>query len=65
MGSDRRGGTSAGIAIGLSSPRVQDAARATHVVLAPLAIVVLGRLIWSGRRAGERVGRRYERRRVS
>jgi hypothetical protein len=36
----------AGIAFGLSSPRVQGPARDIHVLLVPLAAIVFGLLIW-------------------
>jgi hypothetical protein len=39
-----------GIAIGLSSPRVQGAARDLHAVMVPLAIVVLALLLQARRR---------------
>jgi len=39
-----------GIAIGLSSERVQGAARNIHVVMVPLAIIVFVLLVWTGRR---------------
>ena len=38
-----------GIAFGLSSQRVQGAARDVHVVLVPLAIIVLVLLVWTRR----------------
>ncbi|HZD68051.1 MAG TPA: hypothetical protein VFA45_03745 [Actinomycetes bacterium] len=38
-----------GIAIGLSSQRVQGAARDIHVVMVPLAIIVFVLLVWTGR----------------
>lgn len=40
-----------GIAFGLSSARVVGAARDVHVVLVPLAVVVLVLLLWPRRRA--------------
>jgi hypothetical protein len=39
-----------GIAIGLSSQRVQEAARDIHAVMVPLAIIVLVLLVWTRRR---------------
>jgi hypothetical protein len=39
-----------GIAIGLSSERVQGAAREIHVVMVPLAVIVFLLLVWNGRR---------------
>jgi hypothetical protein len=39
-----------GIAIGLTSERVQGAARDIHVVMVPLAIIVLVLLLWTRRR---------------
>lgn len=39
-----------GIAIGLSSERVQGAARDLHVVMVPLAVILLVLLLWSRRR---------------
>lgn len=40
-----------GIAFGLSSDRVVGAARDVHVVLVPLAVIVLALLLWRRRRA--------------
>ena len=39
-----------GIAIGLSSERVQGAARGIHVVMVPLAVIVFVLLLWTRRR---------------
>jgi membrane protein DedA with SNARE-associated domain len=43
-----------GIAFGLSSDRVQGAARMIHVVLVPLAVIVLALLWWAGRQRRQR-----------
>jgi hypothetical protein len=45
-----------GIAFGLASRQVVGPARAVHVVLVPLAIVILALLLWSGRRLRAEAG---------
>jgi hypothetical protein len=50
----------AGIIFGLSSRRVQGPARDIHIILAPLALVVFGLLLWARHQRQQRLRLRKE-----